>query len=453
MRINKHDILQNLFNKYYGNASALLDKNLSLGLTAYDLPRIISVTSEMPMYSRTFFNDERIVSYHLGGYSTCFSDAFFRLSGEAVERYSSLMTPKNFIEDFKFLSANELAGKSLLPLSYINVYTDQQYQQLNSINHSFADAKLSSDEKIHWIELTNIIDWTKVYVPSQMVFLSGHSFDSKQYNPSFTTGTACHQTKEKAIINAIVESIQLHDFIDAWYLNNQKFTNLIIDESSTKNQIFNIFKNDNFKINFWYIKHEILPIHTVVCYIEALNNYLPKYSFGLQSGFEIKQVMERAFLEALAVFDFITYGSIFNSLKDKNSVALDKDKLNLDDNVLTYALNKDRLPENWISGIKSNIEENINLSNLINLDKQKNLDKLIDDKEFLKFLINECKKKYQYLFIVDITAPELNLDYHVMRVLIPENLPVIFPNFFPWNHPHALKQKISQKNVYIHPLP
>lgn len=453
MRINKHDILQNLFNKYYGNASALLDKNLSLGLTAYDLPRIISVTSEMPMYSRTFFNDERIVSYHLGGYSTCFSDAFFRLSGEAVERYSSLMTPKNFIEDFKFLSANELAGKSLLPLSYINVYTDQQYQQLNSINHSFADAKLSSDEKIHWIELTNIIDWTKVYVPSQMVFLSGHSFDSKQYNPSFTTGTACHQTKEKAIINAIVESIQLHDFIDAWYLNNQKFTNLIIDESSTKNQIFNIFKNDNFKINFWYIKHEILPIHTVVCYIEALNNYLPKYSFGLQSGFEIKQVMERAFLEALAVFDFITYGSIFNSLKDKNSVALDKDKLNLDDNALTYALNKDRLPENWISGIKSNIEENINLSNLINLDKQKNLDKLIDDKEFLKFLINECKKKYQYLFIVDITAPELNLDYHVMRVLIPENLPVIFPNFFPWNHPHALKQKISQKNVYIHPLP
>lgn len=453
MRINKHDILQNLFNKYYGNASALLDKNLSLGLTAYDLPRIISVTSEMPMYSRTFFNDERIVSYHLGGYSTCFSDAFFRLSGEAVERYSSLMTPKNFIEDFKFLSANELAGKSLLPLSYINVYTDQQYQQLNSINHSFADAKLSSDEKIHWIELTNIIDWTKVYVPSQMVFLSGHSFDSKQYNPSFTTGTACHQTKEKAIINAIVESIQLHDFIDAWYLNNQKFTNLIIDESSTKNQIFNIFKNDNFKINFWYIKHEILPIHTVVCYIEALNNYLPKYSFGLQSGFEIKQVMERAFLEALAVFDFITYGSIFNSLKDKNSVALDKDKLNLDDNVLTYALNKDRLPENWISGIKSNIEENINLSNLINLDKQKNLDKLIYDKEFLKFLINECKKKYQYLFIVDITAPELNLDYHVMRVLIPENLPVIFPNFFPWNHPHALKQKISQKNVYIHPLP
>lgn len=453
MRINKHDILQNLFNKYYGNASALLDKNLSLGLTAYDLPRIISVTSEMPMYSRTFFNDERIVSYHLGGYSTCFSDAFFRLSGEAVERYSSLMTPKNFIEDFKFLSANELAGKSLLPLSYINVYTDQQYQQLNSINHSFADAKLSSDEKIHWIELTNIIDWTKVYVPSQMVFLSGHSFDSKQYNPSFTTGTACHQTKEKAIINAIVESIQLHDFIDAWYLNNQKFTNLIIDESSTKNQIFNIFKNDNFKINFWYIKHEILPIHTVVCYIEALNNYLPKYSFGLQSGFEIKQVMERAFLEALAVFDFITYGSIFNSLKDKNSVALDKDKLNLDDNVLTYALNKDRLPENWISGIKSNIEENINLSNLINLDKQKNLDKLIDDKEFLKFLINECKKKYQYLFIVDITASELNLDYHVMRVLIPENLPVIFPNFFPWNHPHALKQKISQKNVYIHPLP
>lgn len=453
MRINKHDILQNLFNKYYGNASALLDKNLSLGLTAYDLPRIISVTSEMPMYSRTFFNDERIVSYHLGGYSTCFSDAFFRLSGEAVERYSSLMTPKNFIEDFKFLSANELAGKSLLPLSYINVYTDQQYQQLNSINHSFADAKLSSDEKIHWIELTNIIDWTKVYVPCQMVFLSGHSFDSKQYNPSFTTGTACHQTKEKAIINAIVESIQLHDFIDAWYLNNQKFTNLIIDESSTKNQIFNIFKNDNFKIDFWYIKHEILPIHTVVCYIEALNNYLPKYSFGLQSGFEIKQVVERAFLEALAVFDFITYGSIFNSLKDKNSVALDKDKLNLDDNVLTYALNKDRLPENWISGIKSNIEENINLSNLINLDKQKNLDKLIDDKELLKFLINECKKKYQYLFIVDITAPELNLDYHVMRVLIPENLPVIFPNFFPWNHPHALKQKISQKNVYIHPLP
>lgn len=453
MRINKHDILQNLFNKYYGNASALLDKNLSLGLTAYDLPRIISVTSEMPMYSRTFFNDERIVSYHLGGYSTCFSDAFFRLSGEAVERYSSLMTPKNFIEDFKFLSANELSGKSLLPLSYINVYTDQQYQQLNSINHSFADAKLSSDEKIHWIELTNIIDWTKVYVPCQMVFLSGHSFDSKQYNPSFTTGTACHQTKEKAIINAIVESIQLHDFIDAWYLNNQKFTNLIIDESSTKNQIFNIFKNDNFKINFWYIKHEILPIHTVVCYIEALNNYLPKYSFGLQSGFEIKQVVERAFLEALAVFDFITYGSIFNSLKDKNSVALDKDKLNLDDNVLTYALNKDRLPENWISGIKSNIEENINLSNLINLDKQKNLDKLIDDKKLLKFLINECKKKYQYLFIVDITAPELNLDYHVMRVLIPENLPVIFPNFFPWNHPHALKQKISQKNVYIHPLP
>lgn len=451
MRINKYDFLQNLFNKYYGNSSALLDKNLSLGLTSHDLPRIISVTSEMPMYSRTFFNDERIVSYHLGGYSTNFSDAFFRLSGEAVERYSSLMTPKNFIDDFKFASAGDLDENCFLPLSYLNVYTDEQYQALNLINHSFANAKLSSNEKINWIELTNIIDWKKIYVPCQMVFLSGHSFDLKQYNPSFTTGTACHQTKEKAIINAIVESVQLHHFIDAWYLDNQKFINLIIDENDLLNEINSYFKNDNFKINFWYLKDDNLSIHTVVCYIEALNDYLPKYSFGLQSGFEIKQTINRAFLEALAVFDFITYGAIFNTLKNKDDVL--SDELNIDSNVLTYALNKDKLPENWLADIKSNIKASTNLSNLITLDKQKESVKLIDDKLLLKFLLKECKKKYKYLFIVDVTSPELNLDYYVMRVLIPENLPVIFPKFFPWDHPHVSNKKLSLKNVYIHPLP
>lgn len=284
-----------------------------------------------------------------------------------------------------------------------------------------------------------------------MVFLSGHSFDPYQYNPSFTTGTACHQTKEKAIINAIIESVQLHHFIDSWYLNNQNFINLIIDENDFLSQLSSIFKNDNFKINFWYVKDESLPIHTVVCYIEALNGYLPKYSFGLQSGFEIKQVIERAFLEALAVFDFVAYGAIFNILQNKENIS--SDGLNLDDNVLVYALNKDKLPESWLSDIKLNIKKSINLSYLINLDNQKNLTKLNDDKKLLKTLINELKKKYKYLFIVDITSPELNLDYYVMRVLIPENLPVIFPNFFPWNHPHVLKLNINQKNVYIHPLP
>lgn len=453
IKINKFDYLNSLYKKYYGNSCSLLDKNLSMALTSKDLPKILSTTSLMPMYSRTFFNDERIISYHLGGYAESFSDAFFRLSGEAVERYSALMISKIFENNFVLTSINELKQKNLLflPSDYLNVYTANQYEKLNSYNQNFSEKKLSDSDQINWIKMTNYVDWKDYYIPIQLLFLSGHFFDKKQYNPSFTTGTAAHITREKSIINAVIESFQLHNFVRAWYLDNSLFNFLDIGiELETK--FSKMFPNKNYGFNFFYISSENnLPIRTVLCFIEGKGKYnFPKFAFGIQSGIQIKDCIYRAFMEALAVFNFALYGIIFNDHNELNN-ANHQSSLSLDANVIKYALNLNEKPQEWVNSVFSKVNKKLSLRTLPFYENDFDVN---DDSKILKSLLLKVSEKYKYMFIVDVTSPELSQNYFVSRVFIPENIPIVFPEFFPWDHPYVknLKTKPSS-NAYIHPLP
>lgn len=437
---NKKSNFINLYRKYFGKNSSFLQdgiKWVNVDSKLISSPKIL--ISDTPKFQNLYFKKkiiERKINFHIGGYSIDFFDAFYRLLGESIERYASISFP--LISNFQVFSGSykELSKKHrILPLKYINIYSDEQYSEMNKINNSIADCKLKINDKTNWILING---WwhgekSKFLIPECMIF-SMTSCD-KNFNPLFSTGTATHINYEKAIENAVFEAIQIDLFMKSWYLKLEP-NFLVIDDEEIKNFIDSFLDNSEFDCSFFWIFNKTLKVHVVWCVIKNKKNLFPKYSVGIQGSFNIKESIKRSFLEAIACVSFST-GFDLNLFSEKISYKLFKKSLNLDDNVLYYDIDPDNVFRNKINFWEKSPQ--LKLSEFLknNSDKTK--------LSFTKIISN-----FKYFSIIDITPIEFSDDYKVVKIFAPELISMCFPGFFPIDHVATEKKNIWN---FPHPLP
>lgn len=430
----------NLYKKYFGKNSSFLQdgiKWINVDSKLITSPNII--ISDTPKFQNLYFRKkiiEKKINFHIGGYSTDFFDAFYRLLGESIERYASISFP--LISNFQvFLGTyKELSKKhKIIPLKYINIYSDQQYIEMHKINNSISNSKLKIDDKINWILIDGWWDRekTKFLIPECMIF-STTSCD-KNFNPLFSTGTATHLNYEKAIENAVCEAVQIDLFMKSWYLNIEpKF--LLIDDYEIKNFINGFLDDSEFSCSFFWIFNKDLKIHVVWCVIKNKKNIFPKYSVGIQGSLNIEESIKRSFLEAIACVSFCT-GFDLNLFSQKMNYKLFKKCLNLDDNVLYYGIDPDNVFRR-----KINMWEKSNKLKLSEILKN-NIEKT-------KLSFKKIISIFKYFSVIDITPIEFSDDYKVVKIFAPELLSMCFPGFFPENHA-ATRGKNTWN--FPHPLP
>lgn len=194
------------------------------------------------------------------------SIALAKCLGECLERYAGLnINYKNLIHG----SYNQLTekGYKCIHVKEFSLFSDEQYLQKN-----FPFKKVADDTDIYWLRGKSLNNNDDVLVPAELVFLNCVEKFPIHYNIS--TGQACGETLDDAILTALHESIERDSFIMTW---KKKISFPHIDIETINDNLINkiLRKFYNLNMEVWLIKSEMeYGIPTI---IGVIFNKNPKY--------------------------------------------------------------------------------------------------------------------------------------------------------------------------------
>ncbi|EJO5349007.1 YcaO-like family protein [Clostridium botulinum] len=444
-----NNILEN-FKELSGNQSGILEASCMPVVNFNGDVFLKSITGNMPDYHKQVFNKDVSMQYHIIGYGSHYEEALIKYTGESIERYSSIMAPTLLKDRIIYKSYKELSkNNKVMPLKYIDVFTENQIRKAHKLNVSICDKKVHEDDIIGWIKCPSLLNkGEQIYVPAKMMFV-GYEEDKDKgeinFIPSFSTGTAAHKSLKKALLNALIEYIQIDSFMIKWYTKGKCSLVKIDDENVSKVlEDVNLGENSPYEIIPIYMALKECPIHNFGVFLRRKDNKLPYLLFGVQGGLDASHALTRGIMEAAS----ISYGAYFNTIYNKNMLnnVLKEDAkfLDLDSNVLYYSLPNKIKEKNKL--IEDFLDDKITLSSLNKLNI-KDLD------EQIKVLINYLKDISEYAVYLDLTPPETrDKGWYVMRVMIPELIEMCIPEFPFENHPR-MKKYGGVVNEYPHPMP
>ncbi len=408
-----------------------------------NMPKFNMLTLEIPSYMNLLHKKNIDINFHVSGYDYNSSQAIYRVLGEMNERYASihghtLLDSKYILKGTYNDLKNKFRNDNFFDINNLKYYSNSTYKKMSNFLHNFSDYAPTNDTNFSWFQIYNIKDDSLWWIPMQF-FFQGYSAEmnnEKSFLPLMSTGTAAHITFNKALLNSLIESIQINDFNNAWYYDH-KIKEIILNDIQINKEIQELLDNVDASVRFYLLQSEEKLI-TILCVLESKSANFPQFSFGIQSSNSKYDAIIRSLFEAAAVYRSTFYTYIYDEksrIIDKNIVFNDLDK-----NVQFWAMpiNKERnlLELNKIVDGKINYEEieDINLSEC----------------ELIKYIIKELKSNNKNIFIYNITPPEICQTYFVTRVFIPEHFPIFLPDF---PYEYIKKEKLMSINKYVHPLP
>lgn len=162
-------------------------------------------------------------------------DAFKAAVGEAVERYASAIVQK---DELIFGSYNQLIKDGYNPIrpSKFTLFHESQYDKLPF-------SRFDDDTEIAWTYAQNLTFKEDCLVPACMVYMPYEPYflDKKEniIAPSISTGCACAESYDEAILKGICELIERDAFMIMWR-NKLQLQKVEIDE---KSRIYKIFRD------------------------------------------------------------------------------------------------------------------------------------------------------------------------------------------------------------------
>lgn len=261
-----NNILEN-FKALSGNQSGILEASCMPVVNFNSDVFLKSITGNMPDYHKQVFNKDVSMQYHIIGYGSHYEEALIKYTGESIERYSSIMGPTLLKDKIIYKSYKELSkNNKVMPLKYIDVFTEKQIKKAKELNVAICDKKVKEDDIIGWIKCPSLLNkGEEIYVPAKMMFVGYEEDKSKgemNFIPSFSTGTAAHRSLKKALLNALIEYIQIDSFMITWYTKGKCSLVKIDDENVNKVlKDVNLGENSPYEIIPLYMALEESPIH------------------------------------------------------------------------------------------------------------------------------------------------------------------------------------------------
>lgn len=408
-----------------GKVSSIWKHNsLFRGERSYPVMPFTALMSKFVDFEK-HINDRFKMNYHLSGYGTSFDEALRGFLGESAERYSFAVLSQLISERIITASYSSLLEKygahKVFPLEVINAYCGPDKE--NSVDE--ADA-------IRWVRMNSLVDPSQAfYAPLQFVLAGAELVypEKKTYVPSaVSTGTASHETVLQALDSALIECLQIDSFELWWYgglqatpveLDQYAFLKTYFDDSSVNTFL------EHFSLTFLDISFD-KNIYVYVCEIVGKKPGLPKYTVGVQGGYDSQKALYRGLMEALCVLEYnmnlpwMDYSKWLDI--DSQTQGID----NFDNNVIKYAkYGKPHLNT-----------------------KQSSLTPHKQEGSALSYV----RKHHPCSGYLVITAPDFeDFNLEVVRVCIPDLLPLSLPSYPPQYHPRFLSNE-GIGNYVAHPL-
>ncbi len=386
-------------------------------LRTFPVPIYPFFTAEMNSFEKQLFKENVKFDYHLSGYGRTVEEANISLMGESTERFAFVSQLKQYKMHFSSYNELQKQNRNILDFEYINVFNT-------------GDISLKKDDEINWVEMYNINNYKKKYIPAQLVMPNiANEIDNglRYITETVSTGTASHENFELALESAILEILQLDSF-NMWWYQGYESKELEIDYIELFKKYDLIDKYNNF-FNYFTIKtHNISfdkAVYVIAVEIESKKDNIPKYTVGLGAGMDLEYTIYRSILECMTIVEY-NFNIPWIDSKKYQEINTEYNFNDLDANVIFYSKYgkpnlKFRKYQHW------NNSKVKNLSNLLTTLPQES-------------------------YYSVITTPDFNgLNNETVRVIIPEYLPMAIPQMPPINHPKYKEH--GMMNAIIHPLP
>jgi thiazole/oxazole-forming peptide maturase SagD family component len=376
--------------------------------------------------------------YHIGAAGISFNEAVIKTLGESVERYAQLVAEISGRFTVKFMSYSQLVmteGNTVLPPDKFDWFVPRQYQQ----NHF--PLQPYTDQPLGWVKLPSFLGAYSLWVPAQLVLVGyrvKHTQHEPWISPAVTTGTAAHTDKVKALLNAVLELIQIDSAMGHWY--SEQHAKKITFDSRTQSLEKILLRQGYFShqdFMFYSLENPDLLGFSVAC-VYRKQEGIPKMAVGLGSDVSLNKAMYKAYLEAIGVIGL----SRMIVFQKKAACTHPEFFYDLDTNVGFYALGRHH----------SMVREKFPLENSVRAgDLPPDLDG--DETRQLSLLVESFKKSGKALFFCDLTCVEAaDLGLTVPRVWSPDTLSLCLPGA-PWiKHPRYLDYG-GFANELPHPYP
>lgn len=174
-------------------------------LSQPELPNLVSISSAEASTIPTL---GRSVNIRAGGIGHSRASARAAALGEAVERYSAVFVP---YENLQYSNRTELGEKAWDP-ARCQLYSTEQLE-----DPDFPFCNLDSHSKFSWTLGTSLVDGELTYAPAQFVYLGYTLREEEPYlGIPTSSGLACGQTREQAVLAGLLEIIERDAFMIAW---------------------------------------------------------------------------------------------------------------------------------------------------------------------------------------------------------------------------------------------
>ncbi|CAB4703247.1 unannotated protein [freshwater metagenome] len=169
------------------------------------------------------FND-RVNLGSMGGCSPVRPDAAAAAVGEAVERYSASYVPLSRVH----VSTEADLDGHVVPVAAFEPFADAQYD-----DPLFPFVRATPEHVMPWVRGFRIIDGTSAWLPAELVFLGDLRASITQPTVYTTsTGTACAETLDDALVRGLCEVLERDAFVLAW-MRRATFPRLSVDDHPT----------------------------------------------------------------------------------------------------------------------------------------------------------------------------------------------------------------------------
>lgn len=406
------------------------------------------VGGQMPYYHKVLLDPTLDIQHHLTGYGTFYEEAIIRLVGEAIERYALIASQYPLANKFRYATYNEIKEEGpVIPLEYLTTFSNSDYARLNKGTHN-GYKKLTEDDIVGWIKCPSLFKPAlDIWVPIQSLFV-GYKLNRKEneiaFSRAFSSGTAAHTSLERALLNALLELIEVDALMINWYTKRQA-PSVIIDDFTILNEYSQIFRRDsNWEVLVMDLRIlENVDAHVFGTVIINKKEQRPFIVYGAQGHLDHLKGFYRSFMESGTIAFLGIYGPLY-SPKEYFTYPENDSFTDLDTNVAFFAFPNDaQKKRNLIHGM---VKGGKPLSSMESYETE-------NPKQDLAKLICQLSGVSKYAVYLDVTPPEVRgKGWYVMRTFIPELVTLCVPGV-PYSEHPRFKEFGGIKNEYPHPLP
>lgn len=354
---------------------------------------------------------------------------------EAIERYSSLYYPyqtKDIYAKFSDLENAIHPEKFILPSSDKNPFMPYQ-----------------DNLEIYWTEAESLRKKKTVLVPEQLAVYGDSFFRDKKKQHRFiydsSNGVSLGGTYEEAVLYGLLELIERDNFLTTWYgripINEVRLESLGLSEDTLKT--VRRAQGDGFDVKVYDISME-LGVPSFWALVRSLKGH-KMYSYTAAGSNPIPhKAAESALLEALVGI------KIHDNINAEFGTKVPTEVTEMEDHVNYYSSDQHKVAFDFL---KPSLVTDLSTEKYIQASKTKT---------YLKTLIQQVLRKYEDIYVVNLTSKEMEeLELYVVKVIIPGLLPITFGvqnervSLSRINKERSRRglEEVKQVSFYPHPFP